>query len=574
MAICVPVTHTVFLSFSGKDSALAANLRSILERQGLDVLFDYSRDGGGVPPGNKISESLKEEINQAHVFIPVISRASIDDHTGKWPRFETEYALAAKDASRPDMLILPVVLALNKSDWIAPYTAFRDTTTLNLRSQDIPAVEEAVKQIMLRLSRPYEPPLLGDPRIVFRQRILEELARSPLGSLGSGPDLGRRADYVSLLEKVDSFIAGASEPHPDWGALEVLIGELIRFLRVRRLGDHWYFVYVMKGLCQLQQDDRLHLAEATFLELTGRPETDIDAHAFAGLALVHFSRGNIDKAISAFERALKYGRGGNAWELLFNVIGARLSRGESIDLEPAVSGLDLQALRVDDWLKLQNLRALSFQLRGEFGRSVRILEEVHDRVHENERVADEVSAVLLYQSYLSLSDLAADSDPDESTLRLLMAISTLEREAGRQGSDLLYHHLARLYIECGELGRAVHVYSTILCVPPFRCRKYLVGLARLFASMHRRSKMREICALCTSPELGPPYTPEEFYYRGFAHFLLAKLELAGQDFRDGRSYCSTWYQEAESGASTISGGAGSPDAELQRRGAFALTEGT
>lgn len=150
-----------------------------------------------------------------------------------------------------------------------------------------------------------------------------------------------------------------------------------------------------------------------------------------------------------------------------------------MDLEPVISGLNLEALRPLDWLKVMNLRALSFQRRQMYGRAVELLQDVLDQQLDGDTIADEMSAIVLYQSYLGQSDEALTQDPIEATLRLTMAIQLLHSEASRQKSDILFHHLAHLYIECGEFQRALHIYQNELCVPPFLCRRYLAGWARL-----------------------------------------------------------------------------------------------
>ena len=76
----------VFISYSRKDKEFVSNLVSILEQDGIMVLWTEK-----LATGSAYVEELKVFIEHAHIFIPVITKSS---STRGWVHQEIGYAIA------------------------------------------------------------------------------------------------------------------------------------------------------------------------------------------------------------------------------------------------------------------------------------------------------------------------------------------------------------------------------------------------------------------------------------------------------------------------------------------------
>lgn len=86
----------VFISYSHSDKALVIRMAEILERNGLQALWDKD-----IHPGSPFTDEIKELISRSHLFIPLITEHA---QNRPWVHQETGYAQAL------NIPVLPVAL--------------------------------------------------------------------------------------------------------------------------------------------------------------------------------------------------------------------------------------------------------------------------------------------------------------------------------------------------------------------------------------------------------------------------------------------------------------------------------
>jgi tetratricopeptide (TPR) repeat protein len=118
---------TVFLSFEGRDRAAAARLASHLREDGINVWLDE----GLIRGGNVFDKAINKAIDNCRVFIPLISKSTIQLVTGdgrlKYHIKEWERAFTKK-VSGHDVTIIPV--KIDDTAWM--YDSFKDYLYLRI----------------------------------------------------------------------------------------------------------------------------------------------------------------------------------------------------------------------------------------------------------------------------------------------------------------------------------------------------------------------------------------------------------------------------------------------------------
>jgi hypothetical protein len=106
------------------------------------------------------------------------------------------------------------------------------------------------------------------------------------------------------------------------------------------------------------------------------------------------------------------------------------------------------------------------------------------------------------------------------------------------------HHLASLLWDAGRRGESLQVFASLM-QPGFRRRRYAIGYARRLRLGGLRADMAGVCRqVLDTSVFGLPQSAEEFWFCGFAHFLLGEKQLAEQNRQWGLAYSAKRYEEA------------------------------
>jgi len=97
--------YRIFICYSHKDKLLAKKLAEILERKGLNPLWDQN-----IRPGTAFADEIKGMITHSHIFMPLITKHSMER---PWVHQETGYAMAL------NIPVLPIAIGKHPEEMIA-----------------------------------------------------------------------------------------------------------------------------------------------------------------------------------------------------------------------------------------------------------------------------------------------------------------------------------------------------------------------------------------------------------------------------------------------------------------------
>jgi tetratricopeptide (TPR) repeat protein len=510
----MPQPPKIFVSFSSRDIAIARKLFYSLKSQQLDV-WDYSRPGEEIPLGTRIQEVLERQIDGCDYMIALLSANSMDPAIGRFTRHEIEYAIARGIIERGRLL--PLQLAGSPAPpWGGVYAQLQDRLFGELDPGDRRKYEEAIALVCRRLNWPYTPPFLGDPRLPFAGRFEREVA----GMQKTLPN----AVFVDLMSTINDFVHAYNDG--DWPEADRLISHFLLLWRYKVRKPEPYYPKIIQGVCQLHLG-RFAEAEETFFEAARHPSRD--ENCFGGLGQVYVRTRRYVEAQAAFEMALEVCPPDRNWEIRFNILGSRLESGSGSGDAGLFDEVDLASATPDDRKRILTLKGI-FLLQQ--GRAEAALEEFESLY--SGQTADPVAAA--YRA-MALERLG----------RIREAIVLLRQETRRLDDTNLYHRLADLLLKAGEVSAALSIYREKLCTPERRKRQYLVEYARILVTTRRDPDGQVVPELCKTAlsraSMGYPQTNEDFFYDGFANYMIGRHERARYDFERSSGFCEFYYQD-------------------------------
>jgi tetratricopeptide (TPR) repeat protein len=517
----------VFVSFSGSDARSSRKLISALERQECNV-WDYSQDGEDIPPGAEIAQECLRRIDASDYFLAVLSDSTFDHTTGRYPRLETDYAIQRLSATgRP--VIVPVVdtrlpMTLQPP---APYNRLGGLLRLEFDSGSQASVDEAVRRFCTRtLGVAYTPAFRLDPRIRLIDRFRNEYEAIEAHSASVSGMRGR--DYSALERCMEEFTEEVSSDCPDWKEALIILGEAFRILRKNGLEGHFYFMLIMRGMCELelQQYTNARISFETAIN-----HERVDAHAFVGLTQCEWRIGSYHAALQHLRQATVRFGGNVPWELQFNIAAAAYACGELIDLSAELLAVNPEELQFEDWSKYTLLKALYYRSTGRTTNQIAALAEVLTQHRDRGCAPPEEAVVMLSETLFELGD---DRE----------ALETLVRHAEQWKSGDLYHRAARMALERHGPEEARGLYDAFLANPDLATIKYLLGYARVLSLLGLETETRSACnRLFSLASTMSIVTPEDHFYIGFAHYLCGNFELAEYERTLARAFTRSRYEE-------------------------------
>lgn len=480
-------------------------LFSSLAVQHVDV-WDYSREGEQLTLARPIEESLAGKIGHCDYFLAIVSASSTDALLGCCTDFEVQSAIGAGLSKRGRLLPLLLVTS-PPAEWRGAYKGLEGLLHVKLNPSDQRQFDVAVRRICEYLSVPYVPPILNDPRVFFSRRFQQEMNSQKVTP----------AEYVDLMNIITDCAEKVAQNK--WEEAGKLISLFLTLTDVKVPGVSFYYPQIIKGVCELQAGN-FESAKRTFAQATEHPLRD--ENSFGGLGHAYFYQHRYDEAIAAFRKALDLQPADKSIE--FNIVGALLHAVTPVGEVTLPNTLDLAELSPENRVKFEKMKGIALIVRGEYEDAVEVFSLMASRAP-----LDAASAIYYCRALEACGQLNA-------------AIAILRREAERQDDLNLYHHLADAYLRAGMSRESLHVYEDRLCRHGCWTRQYLVDYARILnaiGGVRNRVKMLEVCQKVLDPKnfCASLPTAEDFYYMGFANYLLGNHELAHYDYeRSGRIF--------------------------------------
>ncbi len=506
----------IFVSFSGQDQLDVRKLFDALRAQGFDV-WDYSRAGQELPLGRLLDEGLTERIADCDYFIAVVSANTTDEVIGRNTLFEVERAVEMRLTERERLLPL-LLLNRQPGEWSGAYRQLERLMRVEVDPRQQDSVEEAVRRVCGYVDVDYVPPLLRDPRVFFSSRFMQELDEMhtvPLtnsqfsdlkGVMGQCLEQVVRKDWAAALEEIGLFMLSSDR-------------------MIRKPEERFYYPQIIKGVCELQLGEYAK-AEETFRAATRHARRD--ELAYAGLGHTYHSQQRYTEAVVAFQEALSINPADR--DIEFNILGTLLETGMWFSDDAVLKHYDTLELSPEDRFKINKVRGILLYRQGRY------------------RAAAELFGAMKPEE---LDDACADyySSALEESSRHAEAIAVLRAVAERLHNANLYHHLARAHLRMDDVESSRQVYEQHLCRAPQRRHQFLIEYARILRAFGDGDKdeerLRELCEAVLTPACFPATEigSEEFFYMGFANYLLGKHELARYNFAQSAGFCEKYYDD-------------------------------
>jgi tetratricopeptide (TPR) repeat protein len=507
------ISPKLFVSFSSKDQKEVRELFANLESQNIHV-WDYSNYGQELPLAQRVDAALAERIDSCEYFIAVVSANSVDEDTGRYTHFEVQYAI--KTGMVLQHRILPVLIVNNPpKTWGRAYKELETLLRIEINFNHQTSLEPAIRRICDYLKRPYIPPFLGNSRVFFSQSFLQEMERLDL----SNAAYSKRMQIMNdCAEKV---------LHGEWAEAKRLASLFLMLCSYENPEVQFYYPQIIKGVCQLQLKE-FGEAEQTFLQATRHPARD--ENSFGGLGHAYFCQQHYDEALSAFQQALELHPKDK--DIEFNILGTLNQIGEAITDESFLDRFDLNELSLQDYTKVVKMRGIINLRKGNYAAVIKDFKLL------DERGLLDAASVIYYYRALAVSGRFAEG------------VRLLRSEAVRLDDLNLYHHLADAYWNVGGINEALEIYRGKLCQPKNWTRQYLIEYARILRVLGNSKdmqEMRKICAQILDQTNFPnsTLTKADFYYMGFANYLLGNHERAQYDYDRSSRYFNKYYDELE-----------------------------
>lgn len=506
----------LFISFSSRDQSKVRRLFAGLELQNVSV-WDYSDAGHELPLAQDLKSSLKAKIDSCEYFIAVISPSSIDDKTGRDPRFEVRYAIESGKTN--NNRVLPLLLDSPPDQWLSFYQELEAILRITFNDDSEERFEDTIRRICEWVSVVYIPSCLRDPRVFFSKLLLEEVHREQF----------ENADFVKLLRVMNS--CANKLLGEDWQGVKE---KSILFLSLaHEIAPQAAFHYplVIKGLCELQLNE-LEDAKQTFLQATTRQDLSSNpllGLGFAGLGHTYASLELFDESLRAFQKAIELQPDDEY--LQFNYLGAIFSAGGTI-LDSFLDLFEPSKLSRKEQLSVNTLKAALSYKSGDYFRAI----AVFDRLDPND--LDEASAIYFA---LALQEIGHN----------VRAVEILSFVADKSKSINLYHHLANAHLNAGELNSALTIYEKFLSdvrTPSDYARQLLVEYAQVIRMVKgdENAEYRKACERAVDfGALALPQSKPDCFFAGFAYFLLGKDHLARHYFGLSSGFSAQYYDQLE-----------------------------
>ena len=510
------VSPKVFLSFSSADSIIVRRLIHSFKSQNIDV-WDYSRSGEEIDPGKVIKYALDSEIKASDYFFPLVSSNSTNQDIGRFTHYEVKKAIEYGMLTQGR--IIPLLLESDppQKEWPGEYRNLQEVLYLELDPEDNKKYQTTIVRICRYLNVEYRSPYLGDTRLPFEERFQNEIREKVVSN----------ALYDDLMQIINEFSRYYAEK--EWVEAYELINYFILFCKDKLPEKQLYYPRIIKGVCELHLGQFLE-AEETFRESTRLPECD--ENAYGGLGQVYYRQDKYNMALTEFKKALRKCPVNLNKEIRFDILLIEIELGKRQINDSVLDEFNLDNLPDEEAVEILNTKGIVLYQRGFLLESLKTFEDAFKLGIAN-------STSVIYK-FIILRKLGRFRD----------AIELLENETRVSDEALLYQYLADSYWEegaksCNEnyKNKAINIYEEKLCKSPHIKRQFVIDLARLYFWMSNAEKVQE----CSRKVLDRKYfklpsNNEDFFYDGFANYLLGDNVRAQYDYERSEN-CFEWYYD-------------------------------
>lgn len=545
---------TFFISFSTRNRPVVREIMAGLRSRNI-AFWDYSDEEWSIDMTAMILSRLKEEIDRCDYFVAVVSKESLDPDIGHFTRLEVAYALQEKKLHLENRVLTIELEGIKSSDYTGPYLPLVDFMHYELiwnedKGKSILSFIGLMKRICRSVGVDYLPRISPHHRMPFWERFREEIRGYDhrmvshielMGNLEEFNEFFKLKLFPEALKSISHFIFTCEYTLPEY---RLLYPWIVKGVTEQFLGKHREAIESFRKALETETDN---------------PD------ALAGLGQAFRITGDYPSSVSCYEKAWQAANGIRKVNMMLNIIFSKVSGNvlPAPEERSFIMGLDVEQTVAADIAELEQRGLLS-----DFS------EDPEEAVREREKVIAERSAeerglilaakaltcyceaVILYRDlpagrYRELLQKAYQifktEFPENAisttgmvyyyylTARFLNLAGEPERIlngaiARSQGNSALnrtalIQYLAEHYIVTGEYGRSAGIYEKELAGHFSDLRVAVYYALALYKAGNTR--YREVCRkVLERLPIGYP----EYYWSGFAHYLLGEVTYARHDY--------------------------------------------
>ncbi|MBN1576765.1 MAG: TIR domain-containing protein [Chitinispirillaceae bacterium] len=507
----------IFISFARSDAGEAATIANDLKEQGFEV-WDYAlkwkKDDLGYPPPDEFVELMQ----RATWFIPIVSAASVSPAGGKYAVRELEYAL--EHDLIIDQRIVPVLLSGSRpKKWLKPFDALEPLEAITIDTGDMRAYLQGIAVLCRRLNVSYKPIVRDRPFLPFWHGFTEEIEQ-----------------VRTEMEEAWKLMPVITEFDQCWekGKWQEALDLIAFFLCAVRYGgtmSDLASTWIVKAACEFETGQFASAEESIRTAARVHPG---DPAVSGAMGYLHLHRKEYAEARERLNAALAGCEAGDLRGRLY-YLRPLIERGAalSIDNRNLVLEADPSSWSDEELSGLLNAGEILHFQSGEYEKTIDLFESARER-----NIHDTVSVIYAHLSCLKLGRRA------EAETVLTSALHE-GRSVSRVNVVPLYYYLAEQYFSADDLKKTLPIYEKHLLRPEAVTRRHIIRYAQILRRLGDKKRMRTQCIRMLGGMFPSPKNCEDFYYDGFAQYLLGNTDRAQYDFERSRHFDSYYAQCVE-----------------------------
>jgi len=511
-----------FISFSSRDIPAVREIMAALDYQGF-TFWDYSNDVQQIETGTQIDQRLFTEIDKCDYLLMVVSRNSVDPSIGRFTIRELEYALG-KGMHREGK-ILPVLLTDHTPEiFSGPFRELENDKHEEFVTGQVDSLINLIISICYHTNTDFKPYIRAHPRLPFRELFTEEV-------LEIGKAL-KNNYYVELMRIISEFSGYYQKGN--YQTAYLLITHFISFCSWRIPEYAPVYPYIAKAVCE--QDLCLDaLAENSYRKALEQSPNNPDA--LGGVGVVCMQTGRYEEAAEYSLRASQNSKEKQVVNERLNQLVAKslTSQVLSSDESAFILDFDISGYTEPETNRILSLKAIFCHRMKRYHEADRFFKETGIN-----NLPDPVSAIYYFLNRSALND------PFAELKSLLQFFITSDRYLGFR--NRFYIYLAELFYNKGELDKFRNVFETHLLTAERKTRETALRYIRLLKNIGIRNDVERAKRECERYiEQYMKLLPEnrsDYYYDGFARFLLGQMEQAQYDYERSGKF-DVFYSEVE-----------------------------
>ena len=488
----------IFVSFSRMDLKYVRCIFDRLKAQPVEI-WDYSLEEQDIRGGENIFDCLKKQIDSSNVIIPLITCNSM---SSKYTAEEVRYVLSIYLNNNKKIIPIADISSTSPDNWLEPYNKLSELKYYKINFNSRANLEECIFQICRDIGVKYLPLSHSDPKLPFMDKFYFEIENKC--SQRTEKEIGI---YSRLMNIAGEF--QLTYQSGDYSNALLRINYLIATCEYEYSDKKFYYPYIVRAVCLISLGN-LFEANQTLQELLNHHM--IDENVYGALGYIKQQNGNFKEAYFLYKEALHRDPDDPAAQA--GVLINALKSGISVDVKQFCNNIDENIIEnKEDRIKIMALKATALASSGYPMEAVELFKLI---ISKN---IVEASVIINYAN--TLIDLNKHSE----------AVTLLEKFYDQNNNDAKYlHTLASLCFALHDFSKSKKYFIELVAKNSAN-RQYRIDAAQVFLKTGDRDKAKEIVkSIFNRNVFKYASTENDFFYDGFANYLLENYERAEYDF--------------------------------------------